>query len=239
LVKAAIDKSDNRWAVELLNKLVFADSKYRNAQLVLADLYEQLAYQAESATLRNGCLEVAVELRRGPLEPKRNPSFAGLLGLPTDLLLDTIAVRLVPERALGVNLAFPIVDPVTGKRQIVQVRNSVLVHEDADAPLAGAPILKLSAAQLYAELTGDGPPALAAGNHVLLGYFAGLFDGPFGGASRLSRNSFTDADWLPTLITMTCCSRRSSKAVATTGFPKTLPRSAKPRFEARIIAPFP
>lgn len=180
LAKAAIDKGDNRWAVELLNKLVFADPNNRNAQLVLADLYEQLAYQAESATWRNGYLEAAVELRRGPLEPKRASPFAGLQGLPTDLLLDTIAVRLVPERAKGVKLAFTIVDPATGKRQIVQVRNSVLIHEEADAPLGGASILKLSAAQFFAELTGDGHSILGSDDYALVRRFAGLFDGPLG-----------------------------------------------------------
>ena len=180
LARAAIAKGDSRWAVELLNKLVFADPANRAAQSTLADLYEQLGYQAESATWRNGYLLAATELRRGPVEPKRAAPFAGLVGLPTDLLLDTVAVRLVPERAKGVTLAFTVSDPATGRNQIVQVRNSVLVHEDAQAPLAGAPILKLTAPQLHAALSGEGKTNLSASDQALLRRFAGLFDGPLG-----------------------------------------------------------
>ncbi|EJL22478.1 alkyl sulfatase-like hydrolase [Novosphingobium sp. AP12] len=180
LAGTAIGKGDNRWAVELLNKLVFAEPANRSAQVKLADLYEQLAYQAESATWRNGYLEAATELRRGPVEPKRAAPFAGLLGLPTDLLLDALAVRLVPERAKGVTLAFTVVDPATGRNQVVQVRNSVLVHQDETVPLAGAPVLKLSAPQFYAALTGEGKGSLSAADQALVRRFAELFDGPLG-----------------------------------------------------------
>ncbi len=180
LAKAAIGKGDNRWAVELLNKLVFADPRNRGAQLTLADVYEQLAYQAESATWRNGYLEAAVELRRGPVEPTRAAPFAGLRSLPTDLLLDSLAVRLVPERAKGVTLAFTVVDPVTGKNQVIDVRNSVLIHQDAATPRVGAPTLKLSASQFYVALTGEGAAGLSTNDQVVLKRFAGLFDGPLG-----------------------------------------------------------
>lgn len=180
LANAAIAKGDNRWAVELLNKLVFADPADRTAQATLADLYEQLAYQAESATWRNGYLLAASELRRGPIEPKRAGPFAGLTGLPTDLLLDTLAVRLVPERAKGETFSFTVSDPGTGRNQIVRVRNSVLVHEEAASPLVGAPTLKLSAPQFYAALSGEGQSVLSAGDQALLHRFAGLFDGPLG-----------------------------------------------------------
>ena len=178
LARAAIGKGDNRWAVELLNKLIFADPRNRKAQLTLADLYEQLAYQAESATWRNGYLEAAIELRRGPVEPKRAAPFAGLLGLPTDLLLDSLAVRLVPERAKGVTLSFSVVDPISGKSQIVDVRNSVLIHQNATTPRVGVPILKLSATQFYAALAGEGQTNLSVEDQSLLRSFSGLFDGP-------------------------------------------------------------
>lgn len=179
LAKNASDKGDYRWAAELLNRLIFADGANAPAKRLLADVYEQLGYQAESSTWRNGYLTAAAELRNGSGEPRRVPALAGLVGLPTDLLLDALAVRLVPDRAENVTVAFTVTDPETGKNQRVRVHNSVLVHEPADTPLAGAPVLRLSSAQFYEALGNPASGAqLTAADRSLLTRFAGLFDGP-------------------------------------------------------------
>lgn len=177
LANAAIAKDDYRWAVELLNKLVFAEPANAVARTTLADVYEQLGYRAESATWRNGYLTAATELRKGPMQPVRAAPFADLRDLPTDMFLDAIAVRLVPDRAKDRPMAFAITDPDTGRSALVQVRNSVMVHE-AGAPKAGMPVLTLSAHQFYAAMTGAPPASLSANDGALVRQFAALFDGP-------------------------------------------------------------
>lgn len=180
LAKEAADKGDYRWSAELLNRVIFADGANAPAKTLLADVYEQLGYQAESSTWRNGYLTAANELRNGSGEAKRLPAFAGLVGLPTDLLLDAAAVRLVPERAKGVAIEFTVADPETDRNHRVQVRNSVLIHEFVDTPAVGAPVLRLTSKQFHEALTDPAKAQAPAADRALLTRFAGLFDGPLG-----------------------------------------------------------
>ncbi len=52
-------------ATEILNRLVFAEPRNQPARQLLADVYEQLGYQAESTSVRNTFLQGAFELRNG------------------------------------------------------------------------------------------------------------------------------------------------------------------------------
>lgn len=52
-------------AIEALDKIMFYDPEYEPARCLLADLLEQLGYQAECATMRNAYLNGAKELREG------------------------------------------------------------------------------------------------------------------------------------------------------------------------------
>lgn len=54
-----------RHAIEILNKLVYAEPKNQAAKDLLADAFEQLGYQSESPSLRNSYLSAAKELRGG------------------------------------------------------------------------------------------------------------------------------------------------------------------------------
>ena len=63
-------------AIELLNKLVYAQPQNQAAKNLLADAFEQLGYQKESPTLRNIFLQGAYELRNG-LPGGRPPRSAG------------------------------------------------------------------------------------------------------------------------------------------------------------------
>ncbi|WP_235531712.1 alkyl/aryl-sulfatase [Sphingomonas sp. Leaf67] len=178
LAEEAEAKGDHRWAVELLDRLVFADPTNARAKARLADLYEQLGYRAESSTWRNGYLTAAQELRQGSGTPTRGPAFAGLANLPIDLLLDAAAVRLVPDRARGVVLDFNIVDADTGVSRRVQVRNAVLAHEATDRVVTCQPVVRLTAQGFHAALSGQPPAGLKTDEQALLRRFAELFDGP-------------------------------------------------------------
>ena len=96
------DQGEYRWVAEVLGKLVQADPRNRQGAALLAAAFEQLGYQAESATWRNAYLQGAQELRQG-LPQGRN----GLLGfdllnaLDAGDLFDALAVRLNSQRAAG------------------------------------------------------------------------------------------------------------------------------------------
>ena len=64
--RKAVADGDYRWAVELVNHVVFANPDNAEARALQADALEQLGYQAESATWRNAYLMGALELRAGP-----------------------------------------------------------------------------------------------------------------------------------------------------------------------------
>jgi len=54
-----------RWLAELLNKVVFAQPDHSEAKALLAKVYEQLGYQAQSGPWRDVYLSGANELRQG------------------------------------------------------------------------------------------------------------------------------------------------------------------------------
>ena len=65
------DAGEYRLAMEILNKLVYAEPQNQAGKDLLADCFEQLGYQYESASLRNVFLSAAQELRNGA--PKVGP----------------------------------------------------------------------------------------------------------------------------------------------------------------------
>ncbi len=92
---AAHQAGEYRWAAELLHHLVFADEKNEPAKLLLADVLEQLGYQAEAATWRNVYLMGAQELRDAPPEPKAISSDPAMTAAMTvEMLFDAVAANL-------------------------------------------------------------------------------------------------------------------------------------------------
>ncbi len=142
--KRAFAAGDYRWSAELAHNGVFANSKDMAARAVLADSYEQLGYQAESAVWRNIYLTGARELRQGHPDTVREtgPNFL-TLATPLHNFMDLVATTLVPDRAGTATLAFNLVDSGTGDRVAVRLANQVLVTEPgqthADAPTLTAP----------------------------------------------------------------------------------------------------
>lgn len=155
--RKAFDAGDYRWSADLANSGIFADPKNAQARRILADSYEQLGYQSESAVWRNIYLTGARELRQGG--PDRLPeSGPGFLALATPLsdFLDLVATTVVPERAGDANLAFNLVDSISGDRFAVTLRNAVLVSEQGQS-IAGAPTLSAPHPILLGVLFGQAP----------------------------------------------------------------------------------
>ncbi|WP_156780270.1 alkyl/aryl-sulfatase [Glaciecola sp. HTCC2999] len=143
LAQEAHDKGEYRWGAELLNKLVFAQPNYIPAKRLLANIYEQMGYQAESAGWRNTYLTGAKELRDGVL-PTSNitrpgPSF--LQAMDTGLLFDYLAVKVNAKRAESEAFKINFTFTDEGREYLVELSNATLTNiegvtvQDADLSL--------------------------------------------------------------------------------------------------------
>lgn len=142
------DKGNYRWVAEVLKHLVFANPDTKGKGL-LADTYEQLGYQSESGPWRSVYLQGAYELRNG------TPSTGGLTtaspdiikNMPPEMLFDYLSVRILPEKAEGMNFSINIDFTDLDKQYTLTIENSVLNYSEiiTDKPNVS---LKLSKAVL-------------------------------------------------------------------------------------------
>lgn len=137
--QAAFDKGDYRWAAELLNHVVFADSGDKAARELLARTYEQLGYVAEASTWRNSYLSAAAELRQGP--PKQGVDRSGFIDMltqtPVERFLEAMAAGLDGPAAEGKDTKINLVFSDTGESFQLWLENAVLHHRKT-APAADA-----------------------------------------------------------------------------------------------------
>jgi len=177
LGRKAVEAGDYRWASELLSRLVFAQPENHAAKLALADSLEQQGYQATSSMWRNAFLTGAKELREG-VKTGGFDSVAGAIpAMPLSDILDLLAVRLVPERALAAPMAFDLV--LDGVAEHVEIRNGVLIHQPIGK--ASAQKLELTRAQLIAAITKKPQEsALPADTAQRLSAFLALVEAPKG-----------------------------------------------------------
>jgi alkyl sulfatase BDS1-like metallo-beta-lactamase superfamily hydrolase len=139
LARTAYEDGDYRWAVELLNHLVFAGSDA--AKALLADSYRQLAYQAESGPWRDMYLSGAQELTQGKTNDGLDLAAAKDLVMHTsvDLFFDAMAAKLKAEKIEGETLSIEFKFKDLGQRYVLWIENSVLHHRRVtDAPATDA-----------------------------------------------------------------------------------------------------
>ena len=179
--QAAYDKGDDRWAGELLNRLVFADAKDTAARQLLARVYDRQAAAAESAIWRNMYLAGAKELRDG-VTPAPGPgaSMETIRNTPTRMLLDLLSVRLDPAKSKGQAVSVDLIFPDRKEHVRVAVKNDVLTY-DAD-PKNGSPdaVYTMPRSQFLAgALAGaDLSGAATAGDRTALGRLLGFLSTP-------------------------------------------------------------
>jgi alkyl sulfatase BDS1-like metallo-beta-lactamase superfamily hydrolase len=97
------ENGDFRWVAQVMGTVVFAEPAHEGARELAADAFEQLGYQAESATWRNAYLYGAQELRNGVLELPPRPLLSPdmMEAIDTGTLFDYMAARLDPAKAAG------------------------------------------------------------------------------------------------------------------------------------------
>ena len=117
-------------AVEILNKLVFAEPKNQEAKDLLADVYEQIGYQKESPSVRNSFLAGAYELRNG-IPKGASPKTTGpdmIKAMSTDLWLDFLGIRLDGSKVEGKHFVMNLITPDNGEKYVVELSNSTLTN---------------------------------------------------------------------------------------------------------------
>ncbi|KJZ36948.1 alkyl/aryl-sulfatase [Pseudomonas fluorescens] len=175
--KALFDQGKYREAYEILNKLVYAEPQNTQAKDLLADVYEQVGYQKESAGVRNSFLAAANELRNGM--PKGvPPKTAGpdmIRGMSTELWLEYLGIALDGSKVADQHFVMNLKTPDNGEEFVVELSNSTLTnikgqqakHPDLTitldrAVLEGVMARQTSLAQLVASgkatLEGDHKP---------------------------------------------------------------------------------
>ena len=161
-----------RWAVEVLNHVLFADEHHAGARALQADAFEQIGFGAENGTWRNVFLVGAKELRDGEPATAANRGAPDLLGaLTVEQMLSSIAIRIDGPKAwdLHVVLSFVITD--LDETYVFELRNGVANHRRTDAPAEGSTTLALARRSLIELFTGrlDFGEGLGDGRIVLDG----------------------------------------------------------------------
>ena len=188
--QTAYDAGEYRWAAEVLNHLVFADPENRDARELLARVYDQMGYQAESGPWRDVYLTGAFELRHGG--PKEGINLASAKDMikhaPLERFLDAMAARLDGAKAEGKEMILNLVITDLGTTHVLELKNSVLRHYERDARSDANATMKISHALLLRLLTGTAglkdtlfsDDLKIEGSRLdLLGFFR-LFDKPEG-----------------------------------------------------------
>ncbi len=185
LADAAAAKGEDRWAATLLGYAVRADPGNTAAKEGLAQRYEQLAYRAEAAPWRDFYLSGARELRDGPQTAAIPGGNAIAANLSVSQLLDTMSVRVMPDRAGGAPFTVAFVIPDAKQRHLVTVANGVMIHEtgvtdaaDATLTVPRLALIGLIGGQAKAMDLIQAGTLQIAGDPAVLQRFMGLFQPP-------------------------------------------------------------
>jgi len=144
--RASFDAGEYRWTATVLDHLVFAEPENEAARELLAETYDQLAYQAESAPWRDVYLTAALELRQGTGGTALDISAAARLlrHMPVERFFDSMASRIIGEKAaetdLRVNFVFTDIDRTFALR----IANGVLNYREGAADPDADVTLKLT-----------------------------------------------------------------------------------------------
>ncbi|WP_371529746.1 MBL fold metallo-hydrolase [Streptomyces sp. NBC_01283] len=179
--KAFAGSGDLRFAVTLLNHVVFADPGHKAAKSELAKLYVMLGQASENAVWRNFYLTGAQELREGVQDSPTSVASADMLmALSVDQLIDSVAVRVNGPKAWDLKLRMDWSLPALGKTWHLTLRNGVLTYrsdtkKDPDAGVT----LTMTKPQLLAMLGGKGLGDIKVeGDAKLLAELLGVVDKP-------------------------------------------------------------
>lgn len=124
------DQGQYRQAYEILNKLVYAQPQNSRAKDLLADVYEQVGYQKESAGVRNSFLAAAYELRHGMPQgvPPNSTGPDIIRAMSTELWLEDLGIRLDGNKVADKHFVLNLITPDNGEQFVVELSNSTLTN---------------------------------------------------------------------------------------------------------------
>ena len=128
--KELFDKGQYLEAVEILNKLVYAEPNNQAAKDLLADNYEQIGYQKESPSVRNSFLSGAYELRHGVPSGATAKSTGPDVtrGMSTELWLNALGISMDSRKVAGQKFVINLVTPDNNETFALELSNSALTN---------------------------------------------------------------------------------------------------------------
>jgi alkyl sulfatase BDS1-like metallo-beta-lactamase superfamily hydrolase len=139
--KADFENGEYRWVAQVLKNVVMADPENLEAKHLLADAFEQLGYQAESANWRNIYLVGASELRNGMNKDLSPLDVSGIINyMPVADFLKLMAIKLNGPKADGRNITLNVTLTNSNQTYTLRLENAVLTYKegnvDADPDVA-------------------------------------------------------------------------------------------------------
>ncbi|WP_176522526.1 alkyl sulfatase dimerization domain-containing protein [Bacillus sp. AFS096315] len=183
--KVDYEKGEYRWVAQVLKNVVMADPENSEAKNLLADAFEQLGYQAESANWRNIYLVGASELRYGINRDNSPLDVSGIIKkMPVNEFLKLVAVKLNGPKAEGKKITINVTLSDSNQLYALNLENSVLfsrankLDDNADVSLT------IDQFAFYGTLLGLLSPEQAvgagkliiSGNQTKLNEFLSLLD---------------------------------------------------------------
>ncbi|MDT9026334.1 alkyl/aryl-sulfatase [Rossellomorea yichunensis] len=183
--KADFENGEYRWVAQVLKNVVMADPENLEAKHLLADAFEQLGYQAESANWRNIYLVGASELRNGMNKDLSPLDVSGIINyMPVADFLKLMAIKLNGPKADGRNITLNVTLTNSNQTYTLRLENAVLTYKegnvDADPDVAlaldqmtfyGIGLKLLSAEQAVAA-----GKLIISGDQTILNEFLSLLD---------------------------------------------------------------
>lgn len=128
--QADYDAGEFRYAATALNHLVFAQPENMDARNLLAQVYRQLAYQAESGSWRNFYLTGAQELEGGIRDvPQPNVGSPDMVkSIPMNLYFDLLAVKIDGAKAAKKDLELNFIITDTDEKAHLFLSGGALHH---------------------------------------------------------------------------------------------------------------
>ncbi len=151
------ENGEYRWVGTAVNKVVMADPNNWEARHLLADAYKQLGYQIEGPQWRHAYLSAAWELRTGKILPGQQQIASKDLLLASRVgdLLDLAAVRLISEKAKGLEITMNIIVSDTDDVYFVELANANLNNAKVKTPREADTTITIASNDLKLALLGQ------------------------------------------------------------------------------------
>ncbi len=146
-------------AVEILNKLVYAEPEHVVGRRLLADAFEQLGYQQESPSVRNSFLAAALELRSGiPSGVAPRSAVPDVIrALSTLQFLDFLGIRLDSSKIGDASFVFNLITPDNGEKFVIELSNGTLTSLEGFTSDEAVITLTINRADLELAMMGVEP----------------------------------------------------------------------------------